>query len=245
RARGATVCVTLEPCAHHGKQPPCADALIAAGVRRVVVALRDPNAVADGGLERLQAAGIEVEVGPGAETAARQNAMFLRQLDQPERPWVALKLATSLDARIADRDGRSRWISGPEAREYVHWLRAGFDAIGSGGHTAAVDDSSLTVRGTVEPRVPPARVIFDRSLVLSSGSVLARTAREHRTIVLTARGNAAAAGGLLAAGVEVTEADDLADALATLRRAGIASLLVEGGGRLAGALLTADLVDRY
>ncbi|HLS47291.1 MAG TPA: bifunctional diaminohydroxyphosphoribosylaminopyrimidine deaminase/5-amino-6-(5-phosphoribosylamino)uracil reductase RibD [Gemmatimonadales bacterium] len=245
RARGATVCVTLEPCAHHGKQPPCADALIAAGVRRVVVALRDPNPVADGGLERLQAAGIEVEVGPGAETAARQNAMFLRQLDQPERPWVALKLATSLDARIADRDGRSRWISGPEAREYVHWLRAGFDAIGSGGHTAAVDDSSLTVRGTVEPRVPPARVIFDRSLVLSSGSVLARTAREHRTIVLTARGNAAAAGGLLAAGVEVTEADDLADALATLRRAGIASLLVEGGGRLAGALLTADLVDRY
>ena len=154
-ARGATAIVTLEPCAHFGKQPPCADALIAAGVRRVVFAIADPNPQASGGAERLRAAGIDVAHGVDAERAAIQNAAFLHRFRETGRPYVALKLATSIDARIADPEGRSRWISGPEAREYVHWLRAGFDAIGVGGRTAAVDDASLTVRGTVEPRRTP------------------------------------------------------------------------------------------
>ena len=148
--------VTLEPCAHQGKQPPCTEAIIHSGIRRVVAALRDPNPIASRGAERLQQAGIEVELGPLAETAAAQNAIFLHSIRHPARPYVALKLATTLDGRIADSYGRARWISGPEAREYVQWLRAGFDAIVVGGRTARLDDPSLTVRGPVKPRVPRA-----------------------------------------------------------------------------------------
>jgi diaminohydroxyphosphoribosylaminopyrimidine deaminase/5-amino-6-(5-phosphoribosylamino)uracil reductase len=244
-ARGATMCVTLEPCAHVGKQPPCADALITAGVRRVAVAIPDPNPAAAGGGAHLSAAGIDVEFGLCAAQAAMQNAIFLHAFRSTGRPYVALKLATSMDAKIADPEGRSRWISGPEAREYVHWLRAGFDAIGAGGRTAAVDDASLTVRGAVEPRVPPVRVVFDRSLQLTPASVLARTARDHRTIVLTAPARLPFAKGLAALGVELVPADDLASALETLHGLGIRSLLVEGGGRLASALIEADAVDRF
>jgi diaminohydroxyphosphoribosylaminopyrimidine deaminase/5-amino-6-(5-phosphoribosylamino)uracil reductase len=244
-ARGATLCVTLEPCAHVGKQPPCADALIAQGVRRVVLAIADPNPAAHGGAAKLAAAGIDVEQGLCAEQAGMQNAIFLHGFRASGRPYVALKLATSLDAKIADPDGRSRWISGSEAREYVHWLRAGFDAIGVGGRTAALDDASLTVRGAVEPRVAPARVVFDRSLQLSPTSVLARTAREHRTIVLTESARIPLARPLAALGVELHPADDLAAALRTLDALGIRSLLVEGGGRLAGALVDAGAVDRF
>ena len=244
-ARGATMVVTLEPCAHVGKQPPCADALIAAGVRRVVHAIDDPNPAAQGGAARLRAAGIEVEAGLCATQAAMQNAAFLHGFRATGRPYVALKLATSMDAKLADPEGRSRWISGPEAREYVHWLRAGFDAIGVGGRTAALDDASLTVRGAVEPRVAPVRVVFDRSLELTPSSVLARTAREHRTIVLTDAARLPMARPLAALGVELHPAADLADALGTLDSLGIRSLLVEGGGRFAGALVTAGAVDRF
>ena len=155
RARGATLVVTLEPCAHQGKQPPCTDAILRSGVRRVLAAMPDPNPVAAGGGDRLRAAGVEVEIGPLADAAAAQNAMFLHSISHPNRPFVALKLATTLDGRIADGSGHSRWISGQEAREYVQWLRAGFDAIAVGGRTARLDDPSLTVRGPVRPRVPP------------------------------------------------------------------------------------------
>jgi diaminohydroxyphosphoribosylaminopyrimidine deaminase/5-amino-6-(5-phosphoribosylamino)uracil reductase len=244
-ARGATLVVTLEPCAHHGRQPPCADALIEGGVGRVVYAHEDPNPEARGGAARLRAAGVDVSRGPLRERVAIQNAAFLHRFRGLDRPYVALKLATSIDARIADAEGRSRWISGAEAREYVHWLRAGFDAIAVGGRTAAVDDASLTVRGSVEPRVPPARVVFDRSLELGAGSTLARTARAHRTIVFTEAVNIAASRALAAQGVEVHPAPDLAAALAALAGFGITSVLVEGGGRLAGALLDAGLVDRF
>lgn len=244
-ARGATLCVTLEPCAHTGRQPPCADALIAAGVRRVVHAIHDPNPVARGGADRLRAAGVDVESGLCAAAAATQNASFLHGFRGVGRPYVALKLATSIDAKIADPEGRSRWISGPEAREYVHWLRAGFDAIAVGGRTAAMDDASLTVRGTVEPRVPPVRVIFDRSLELAPTSVLARTAREHRTIVFTDPGRMTMGRNLTALGVELHPADDLAGALLTLEGLGIGALLAEGGGRFAGALVEAGVVDRF
>ncbi len=243
RARGATLVVTLEPCAHQGKQPACTDAVVASGVRRVVAALTDPNPVARCGAERLRAAGIEVEIGLGAEAAAAQNAIFLHTLRNEVRPFVALKLATSLDGRIADARGASRWLSGPEAREWVQWLRAGYDAIGVGAGTARADNPSLTVRGPLPPRRPPLRVVFDRHAGLGVDSALALTAHELPTVVLVEPGVRGEA--LRAEGVEVIEGQGLAAQLAALRARGVASLLVEGGGRLAGALVEAGLVDRF
>src|SRR5207245_9696669 len=143
KTRGSTLVVTLEPCAHHGKTPPCVDAIRAAGVRRVVAAVRDPDLDARGGIEILKRAGIDVHIGLLAEEAAAQNAPFLFTRQQTERPFVALKLATSIDARIADARGSSQWISGPEAPDHVHWLRAGFDAIATGCTTALTDNPRL------------------------------------------------------------------------------------------------------
>jgi diaminohydroxyphosphoribosylaminopyrimidine deaminase / 5-amino-6-(5-phosphoribosylamino)uracil reductase len=160
---GTTCVVNLEPCGHQGKTPPCADALIAAKVHRVVMAVRDPHGEARGGADRLRAAGIEVEVGLRAQVAAALNASFLWNVARPARPFVALKLATSIDGCIADADGKSRWISGPVAREYVQWLRAGYQAVAVGARTALADDPQLTVRGTVLPRIPPTRILFLRS----------------------------------------------------------------------------------
>jgi diaminohydroxyphosphoribosylaminopyrimidine deaminase/5-amino-6-(5-phosphoribosylamino)uracil reductase len=210
----------------------------------VVVAVADPNPVAAGGAEYLRQHGVEVEIGLLEREAAAQNAAFLHAQGSRRRPYVALKLATSLDARIADRDGRSRWISGPDARAWVQWLRAGFDALAVGGNTARLDDPSLTVRGTLVPRRTPRRVVFGRSSQLSAEAALARTARETPTTVFVAPGTGAAQGALASAGVDVRETKSLAEALATLRGEEIESVLVEGGGHLAGALLTEDMVDR-
>jgi diaminohydroxyphosphoribosylaminopyrimidine deaminase / 5-amino-6-(5-phosphoribosylamino)uracil reductase len=246
RARGATMVVTLEPCAHQGKQPPCTEAIIRSGIRRVVAALSDPNPVAAGGGELLRQAGLDVEVGPLGDAAAAQNAIFLHSIQDTARPYVALKLATTLDGRIADGYGRSRWISGEQGREYVQWLRAGFDAIAVGGRTARLDDPSLTVRGPVQPRVAPKRVVFDRAADLGPQLTLVRGATEIPTLVVAAPD---ADGGrvrrLETAGVTVLRADSLGLALTSLRSLGIGSMLVEGGGQLAGALLRAGLVDRY
>ena len=245
-ARGATLVVTLEPCAHHGKQPPCTDAIIQSGISRVVAAMRDPNPLAAGGGERLRQAGIEVEFGPLSDAAAIQNAMFLHALRRPNRPYVALKLATTMDGRIADAFGRSRWISGDAAREYVQWLRAGFDAIAIGGRTARLDDPALTVRGPMRPRTPPRRVVFDRIADLGPHLTLLRTANEIPTfVVVGSDADAARVKRLESAGVTVIRAGSLAAALGSLREQGVGSLLVEGGGQLAGALLEAGLVDRY
>lgn len=247
RARGATMVVTLEPCAHQGKQPPCTDALIAAGIARVVAAVVDPDPRAGGGGERLRAAGIAVEFGLLGDRACAQNRAFLHRHRVPGRPFVALKLATSADARIADTTGRSRWLSGPAARAYVHWLRAGFDAIAVGAGTVAADDPQLTVRGEVRPRIPPRRVIFDRSLRAPLTARLVTGAREVPTTIVTRPGGAATSRGkgLASAGVTLLEAADPASALAELGRSGVSSLLVEGGGRLAATLLGAGLVDRF
>lgn len=246
RARGATLVVTLEPCTHQGHQPPCVDAILAAGVRRVIIAAADPNPVAAGGADRLRAAGVEVEVGVMSAEAAAQNAAFLHRFQGATRPFVALKLATSVDARIADRDRRSRWISGPAARDYVHWLRAGFDAIGVGGATARHDDPSLTVRGSVSPRVTPRRILFAPALNVVLDSELVRTAREIPTLVVSGADAFSWEVGrsLSAAGVELVPAESLEDAMTALGERGVQSLLVEGGGRLSGALLRAELVDR-
>jgi diaminohydroxyphosphoribosylaminopyrimidine deaminase/5-amino-6-(5-phosphoribosylamino)uracil reductase len=246
RARGATLVVTLEPCSHVGKQPACTQAILHSGLRRVVAALSDPNPIAAGGGEQLRNAGLEFELANTGGAAAAQNAIFLHRFRNFERPFVALKLATTINGRIADRFGRSRWISGQPAREYVQWLRAGFDAIAVGGRTARFDDPSLTVRGPVRPRVPPRRVVFDRAADLSPQLTLVRTASETPTTAVVApETDPAKLKRLESAGVTIIQAERLSEALASLRALGVESLLVEGGGQLAGALLAAGLVDRY
>lgn len=245
RARGATMVVSLEPCAHQGKTPPCTDAIVAAGIRRVVAAIHDPDPDARGGLDLLKTAGVETHVGLCAEAAAAQNAVFLTSRLQTERPFVALKLATSIDGRIADARGRSQWISGTEAREYVHWLRAGFDAIGVGGTTALTDDPQLTARGGITPRRPPVRIVFDRRAMLNSGVQMVRTAREVPTWVVSSPDAPAANVSVLEGnGVRVFRPETLKQAFAQLRLAGIQSLLCEGGGALGTKLLAEGLVDR-
>ena len=246
-ARGATLVVTLAPCRHRGKQAPCTDAIIEAGIARVVFALDDPNPEAAGGADVLAAAGIAVEHGLASDQAAAQNAAFLHRFRDDARPWVALKLAVSVDGRIADSTGRSQWISGDAALEWVHWLRAGFDAIAVGAGTVAKDDPSLTVRGAVTPRVPPLRVIFDEALTTTADSRLVNTAAEAPTFLLTSppRVLSPVAETLTRAGVTIAAMTDLADGLRRLRKHGVERLLVEGGGRLAGALLADGLVDRF
>ena len=246
RARGATMVVTLEPCRHHGKQPPCVDAIVASGIRRVVFGSSDPNPAAGGGAASLVAAGLEVSALPVSRLVEDQNPPFFHAFRGADRPFVALKLATSLDGRIADYTGRSRWISGPEAREWVHWLRSGFEAIAVGGRTARIDNPSLTVRGPLTPRLVPRRVVFDRRAALAGAQQLLDSARGVPVLVVAeAPVEAARADALAALGVELLPAADLADGMARLREAGIRSLLVEGGGRLAGRLVAQGLVDRF
>jgi diaminohydroxyphosphoribosylaminopyrimidine deaminase/5-amino-6-(5-phosphoribosylamino)uracil reductase len=245
RARGATLLVNLEPCAHHGKTPPCTEAIAAAGVARVVAAIRDPDPAARGGAGVLRGKGVRVSFGLLAERAAALNAAFLFARAQAERPFVALKLAASIDGRIADATGSSRWVSGAAAREYVHWLRAGFDAIAVGGTTALRDDPQLTVRGPVTPRNPPVRVVFDRRAMLNETVGLVRTAREVPTwVVASPDAPAASVTTLERSGVRVFRPTSLADGLQLLREAGIQSLLCEGGGALGAKLLADGLVDR-
>jgi diaminohydroxyphosphoribosylaminopyrimidine deaminase/5-amino-6-(5-phosphoribosylamino)uracil reductase len=245
KARGATLVVNLEPCAHHGKTPPCTDAIRAAGIRRVVAAVRDPDLDARGGVEVLKRAGIETHIGLLAEEGAAQNAAFLSTRLQTDRPFVALKLATSIDGRIADAGGSSQWISGPEAREHVHWLRAGFDAIAVGGTTALTDNPQLTARGDVTPRRPPVRIVFDRRAMLNLGVSLVQTAREVPTwVVASPQAPAANVSVLEANGVRVFRPDTVAQGFAQLRLAGIQSLVCEGGGALGAKLLAEGLVDR-
>jgi diaminohydroxyphosphoribosylaminopyrimidine deaminase/5-amino-6-(5-phosphoribosylamino)uracil reductase len=245
RAGGSTLVVTLEPCAHHGKTPPCTDAILAAGVHRVVAAVRDPDAAARGGLELLREAGLETATGVLTEAAVALNAPFFFVRENQTRPFVALKLATSIDGRIADVGGRSQWISGPQARDWTHWLRAGFDAIAVGGTTAGRDDPQLTVRGGIVPRRAPVRIVFDRRATLSLSSKLVRTAGDPPTwVVASEEAPAENVQGLEASGVRVFRPRSLAEGLSELRAAGVESLLCEGGGALGVGLLADQLVDR-
>lgn len=243
--RGATCVLNLEPCAHEAKTPPCTDALIDAGVRRVVYALPDPDPTAGGGAARLAAAGIEVAVGLERERAAALNAPFLWSRCRADLPFVAVKVATSLDGFVADDHGTSRWISSEPARDWVHWLRAGFDAIAVGRNTAVTDDPALTVRGPVEPRIPPTRVVFAGRGDLPHDLALLATARAVPSMIFVHAGETEPTRAALAGtGATVHPADDLGRALRTLRGVGIESVLVEGGGTVVTALLEADLVDR-
>ena len=252
RAQGATAYVTLEPCCHWGRTPPCADALIAAGLVRVVAALEDPDPrVAGGGLARLRAAGLGVEAGLCAAEAAEINAGFLSRL-RLGRPLVTLKLATSLDGRIATASGESRWITGAPARERAHLLRATHDAILVGTDTVIADNPQLTCRLPGLAQHSPVRVALDRQLRIPLDAHLVAEARAVPTWVLTlASADEARQKALRDAGVVVIASDpdaaghiDLAVALGLLGGKGLTRLLVEGGGRLAAALLRAGLVDR-
>ncbi len=242
-ARGAEVYVTLEPCAHHGKTPPCTDALIAAGVRRVVIGASDPDPAAKGGADRLREAGIAVTEGVERTAAEDLNAPFLFGHQDESRPFVTLKLAMSLDGAIAPPDRTTRWLTGEAARREVHRLRAGADAVAVGIGTAAADDPQLTVRAGRRPRVAPIRVVFDRDARLPTDSRLVRTARKVPTWVIATPG-AAGRARLEAAGVRTLEGADLTSGLRVLRGSGVGHLLVEGGAGLAGALMGAGLVDR-
>jgi diaminohydroxyphosphoribosylaminopyrimidine deaminase/5-amino-6-(5-phosphoribosylamino)uracil reductase len=243
RARGATLYVTLEPCNHHGKTPACADAILSAGIRRVVAAVADPNPVARGGAERLRAGGLEVLVGVEEGPARELNAAFFHGL-RSDRPFVRLKLALSLDGALADQTRQPGWLSGQEARAEVHRLRAGADAVAVGIGTALADDPQLTVRSFAPPRLSPLRVVFDTSARLPLGSKLVQTARETPVLVVCWAPDPAHAAALEHAGVELLHAASLPHALRALRARGVGSLLVEGGAGLAVGFLQEAQVDR-
>ncbi len=243
-ARGAEVYVTLEPCAHHGRTPPCADALIAAGVRRVVIAHADPNPTAAGGAARLRAAGIEVVMGVLRDAAAELNAPFFFQHQRSDRPFVTLKLALSREGAIASADRTPHWLTGEASRRAVHRMRAQADAVAVGIGTALADDPALTVRYGKRPRLAPRRVVFDRTARLPLASRLVKSSRKVPVEVLATTPPPERVAALEAAGVAVHRQSDLASHLQGLRSRGIGHLFVEGGAGLAESLLTSGFVDR-
>ncbi|WP_135466191.1 bifunctional diaminohydroxyphosphoribosylaminopyrimidine deaminase/5-amino-6-(5-phosphoribosylamino)uracil reductase RibD [Crenalkalicoccus roseus] len=250
-ARGATAYVTLEPCSHWGRTPPCCEALVRAGVHRVVVAARDPDPRVDGrGLARLREAGVIVELGLMEEEARALHAGFARRITRG-LPLVTLKLATTLDGRIATAGGESRWITGEAARREAHALRARHDAVLVGSGTVLADDPELTCRIPGMARVPPARVVADERLRTPLTARLVRSARETPTWIATATGHPPPVlAPYQAAGVEILplrrgrEGLEMAALLAALAQRGITRVLAEGGAGIAAALLRAGLVDR-
>jgi diaminohydroxyphosphoribosylaminopyrimidine deaminase/5-amino-6-(5-phosphoribosylamino)uracil reductase len=248
-ARGATAYVTLEPCAHHGQTPPCAEALIAAGITRVVAAIKDSDVRVSGqGFAALRAAGITVTTGVLADEAARDLAGFFLKTEQG-RPFVTLKLAMTLDGRIATATGESQWITGPEARRRVHMMRATHDAVLVGGGTARADDPSLTVRDLGIAH-QPVRVVVSRRLDLPLLGKLARTAQEipvwlahghdvDRHLVDAWHGLGATLLSCDQEGGHVSPAS----LLQALGAQGLTRVFCEGGGALAASLLAGDLVD--
>jgi diaminohydroxyphosphoribosylaminopyrimidine deaminase / 5-amino-6-(5-phosphoribosylamino)uracil reductase len=249
-ARGGTLYVTLEPCSHHGKSPPCADAVIAAGVARVVSALEDPNPeVAGAGHARLRAAGIAVDVGVGAEEARHDHAGHIRRM-RDGRPHVALKLAISADGKVGAAGRKPVAITGPAARDRVHLMRAQSDAVLIGIGTALADDPLLTCRLPGMAALSPVRIVLDSGLRLPLGSRLVRSAREVPVwVVAGVQASREAENALTGLGVSVLRVPqpvgplDLAVALKLLAARGITRLMVEGGPTVAAALLAADLID--
>lgn len=249
RARGATLYVTLEPCAHHGRTPPCTDAIAAAGIAEVRYALADPDPDADGGREKLIAAGVTVHAGEGEAEAKRVHEAFLKHRTQG-LPFVIAKFAASLDGRIAAASGDSRWVSGPETREWAHTLRTKIDAILVGSSTVVIDDPLLTARpGGVDAERQPLRVVVDsRGRTPPMARVLTGPAR---TLVATVDGAPerwqasirAAGGDVLALPPEGGRVDLIA-LLRELAARDVLSLLVEGGGVVLGSFFDTALVDK-
>lgn len=251
-ARGATAYVTLEPCSHHGRTPPCAEALIAAGIARCVAGVEDPDSRVSGkGYALLREAGIEVQDGCLSFEAADLNAGFL-MTRQRGRPLVTLKLAVSLDGRIGTHSGDSKWITTPLARQRAHLLRSRTDAVMIGSNTAMLDDPDLTCRLPGLPARQPVRIVLDGRLRMSLTSRLIATATETPTWVVTredvesTRRQAFEDCGVAIIAVPVDQSGfpDLGYALEGLAQRGLTRILVEGGGRLAASLIRADLVDR-
>jgi len=214
-ARGGTLYTTLEPCPHHGRTPPCTDAIVASGIARVVVGVLDPDRkVAGRGVEALENAGVEVTVGIGATEVEEQLAAYMTHR-RTGRPLVVLKLAASLDGRIAAPDGSSRWLTGPASRRDAHELRRVSDAVLVGAETVRRDDPELTVRNDPVPERQPLRVVLGRA---------PSSAKVHPAVELCG---------------------ELGDVLDELGARGVLQLLVEGGARVAGAFHRAGMVDRY
>ena len=249
-ARGATLYTSLEPCRHHGRTPPCTEAVRAAGVARVVYWAADPGEDAGGGGEWLRKRGLTVD-GPfgGRDDWGVENPFFYHDSARP-RPYLALKLAISLDGRIAPAGGRRVWLTGSESRREVHRLRAGFDAIMVGRGTWEADNPRLTARGPVAPRVPPVPVLLDRRGRADPELRALGEAAGARGIVATSSERAATLQRRLGALADIIAIPatphglDLAALLADLHRRGVTRVLCEGGGRVAASLIAARLVDR-
>jgi diaminohydroxyphosphoribosylaminopyrimidine deaminase/5-amino-6-(5-phosphoribosylamino)uracil reductase len=247
RARGGTVFVSLEPHAHHGRTQPCTDALIKAGIKRVVAPIEDPNPKVSGrGFTHLREAGIEVCTGLLAVEAAQLNEAYIHFM-RTGQPYVHLKLAVSLDGKVATRTGDSRWIAGEESRARAHELRYRYDAILVGSETAVADNPLLTDRSGKRRRRPLVRVVLDDRLRLPPCSQLGQTAREAPVLLFTS-GDADSAQELRELGAEVVKSNagarDLVAVLNELGKRELQSLLLEGGGTLAGAFLDARLVNK-
>jgi len=249
-ARGATLYVTLEPCNHYGKTPPCTEAIIEAGIKRVVVGIRDPNPVASGGVERLKEAGIEVETGILERECFELIDDFIVNLNS-ERPFVSLKLALTLDGALADSEGTSKWITGKEARAFVHRLRSCHNAVMVGIGTVLKDDPLLTVR-EYPTQEQPLAVVVDPSLKIPTNSRLIKE-RASELVVITAQSSLLSykANILKDMGVRLVPVFgaegilDLEEGLIALKRElSIYSVMCEGGSTLAGYLLRKNLMDK-
>jgi diaminohydroxyphosphoribosylaminopyrimidine deaminase/5-amino-6-(5-phosphoribosylamino)uracil reductase len=249
RGKGATAYVSLEPHAHHGRTPPCTDSLIRAGVSRVVVPIEDPNPRVSGkGFEHLRSAGVEVSIGLLAREAAQVNEKYLHFM-RTGRPFVHLKLAASLDGKIATRTGDSRWITGEQSRALVHELRHEYDAILIGGGTALADDPLLTDRSGKSRRIPLVRIVLDETLKVSPESQLVATANSASVVIFAGKSaEESKVEALASRGVEVVRdpanGRDLLAILEELGHRSIQSVLVEGGASIAGKFLDAGLVDK-
>lgn len=250
RARGGTLYVTLEPCCHQGRTPPCTEAIIRHGLERVAVAILDPNPLVDGkGVRRLRENGVRVEVGLCKARAKKQNEVFLKYITS-KLPFVTLKVAMTLDGKVATRTGRSRWITSQPARKVVHRLRGEHDAVMVGIGTVLADDPLLTVRLTSGKN--PTRIIVDSRLRLPLSSRLVATAREVPTLVLTGElKDPKSAMTLEERGLEVVpvasghDRVSLQRALQVLGHRGITSILLEGGPTLAAAFLEEGAIDKF
>lgn len=252
QAKGATAYISLEPCAHTGETPPCVEALIKAGISRVVVAIEDPDPRVSGkGIAALKKAGIVVDVGLNAQKAQEINAGFFMRVREG-RPLVTLKLASTLDGRIATHHDESRWITGETSRQAVHGLRLRHDAVMVGSGTARMDDPDLTCRLPGLAEASPVRVVMDARLRLPLTSCLVRHARLYPTWLVTlSDGDRLRIEAYTNCGVEVIESGcdkvgnlDPLGALEALAKRGVTRVLVEGGGHIAAAMLGHDLVDR-
>ncbi len=252
KARGGTLYVTLEPCNHQGRTPPCTQAVIEAGIERVVVAMDDPNpGVAGGGNAFLESNGISVTRGVCEAAARRLNESFVKYV-LTRHPFVILKCAATLDGRIAAKTGDSKWVTGPAAREYVHELRHASDAIMVGVDTVKADDPQLTTRLKHGQGRNPLRIVLDTGLTIPTGSKVLQADVESGILIVTAKSAPASRRDRLAAlGARIVEAPvstngriDLAELMPILGEMGICSLLIEGGSRVAASALSAKIVDK-